>query len=284
MGVAVKRKMMGLARRWPWLWSHVLKLAKKRDDRLTDVYVVSYPKCGRTWLRLMMGKAIQAEFELDTDDLLRLHGMSEINRDIPVIRFTHDDLPHRKPISQIETSKEKFSGKKVVLLVRDPRDVVVSSYFQATKRQGIYEGDIDSYIRGDIGGVNSIVLFYNVWAKERVKPEDFMVVSYEDLRSNTFDSLKKVLCFVGLGQINDANIEEAIKFAEFNNMRAMEKKNALESDKLSPGKVDDADSYKTRKGKVGGYIESVTEDQIRYINDSINSKLDPMFSRYIGGR
>jgi hypothetical protein len=27
-----------------------------------DVYLVSYPKCGRTWLRLMIGRAIAGHF------------------------------------------------------------------------------------------------------------------------------------------------------------------------------------------------------------------------------
>ena len=42
----------------------------RHDHRNTDVYVVSYPKSGRTWLRVMLGKAISDRYGLPQDQLL----------------------------------------------------------------------------------------------------------------------------------------------------------------------------------------------------------------------
>ena len=42
--------------------------------RKSDVYLISYPKCGRTWLRVMIGKAVMLHFNLpDTEDNLLLN-------------------------------------------------------------------------------------------------------------------------------------------------------------------------------------------------------------------
>ena len=53
---------------------------------------------------------------------------SESRRAIPSIFFTHDN--YLEDYTGNLDSKADFYGKRVVLLVRNPKDVAVSQYFQ----------------------------------------------------------------------------------------------------------------------------------------------------------
>ena len=105
----------------------------------TDVYLISYPKCGRTWLRLMIGKTITTHFNLpDKEEILLLRWKSRIHPQVEHITVIHDDRPMQKTPDELETSKKQFADKKVIFLVRDPRDVIISSYFELKHRSKLF--------------------------------------------------------------------------------------------------------------------------------------------------
>jgi hypothetical protein len=71
-----------------------------------------------------------------------------------------------------------------------------------------------------------------------------------------------MLDFVGVRGVDDGVMCEAVVFASFDNMRAMEETDATGSARLRPGRTGDLDSYKTRRGVVGGYRDELTPQQI----------------------
>jgi hypothetical protein len=93
-------------------------------------------------------------------------------------------------------SKKDFYKKKTVLLVRNPRDVAVSQFFQwkyrmrpekkAMNKYPAHEADISVYdfVMDDNQGLSHIITFMNNWATELDKIENLLVVRYEDLRSH----------------------------------------------------------------------------------------------------
>ena len=98
--------------------------------RLTqaDCVIVSFGKSGRTWLRVMLSRFYQVKHGLSPRSLLGFDNLHRKNRAIPKIFFTHDN--YIKDYTKNRDSKADFYGKKVILLVRDPRDVAVSQFFQ----------------------------------------------------------------------------------------------------------------------------------------------------------
>ena len=96
-------------------------LASYRRHR-TDVYLVSFPKCGRTWLRVMIGRAFQLHFDLPADaDLVELHRLAELDRAGAVRRSppTTTTPSGRRPRTSSATSPATGTDA-VILLVRDP--------------------------------------------------------------------------------------------------------------------------------------------------------------------
>ena len=78
--------------------------------------------------------------------------------------------------------------------------------------------------------------------------------------------LRKVLAFIGVQQIADHDIKAAIDFSSFNGLRKAEQENRFKSGILSPGGMDDPESFKIRKGKILNYAEYLSSDDIEYIN------------------
>ncbi len=68
-------------------------------------------------------------------------------------------------------------------------------------------------------------------------------------------------------------MDESIQYTSFNNMHKMEKEGVFNSNALRPADEKDQDSYKTRKGKVGGYQDYMSKDKIAYINDKMRNEL-----------
>src|SRR5512134_3911917 len=72
----------------------------------TDVYLVSFPKCGRTWLRVMLGRVFQLQYDLPPDaDLVELHRLAELDARVPCIVATHDDEAQWKPPEDVDVDK-----------------------------------------------------------------------------------------------------------------------------------------------------------------------------------
>lgn len=261
-------------------WELFRQIGETELDERIKVYIVSHPKCGRTWLRMMVGKALCDRYNLDEKFILNTKKLTD-KAGIPLVDWTHEhsgDLGAGSWTGNrfVKFAKDKsaFKDKKVVFLMRDPKDVMVSFYFHKIKRASTldFKGSISEFIRSRRLGVKKLIEFYNIWYQNQKVPEDFLLVKYEDLRADTFNTLKSVLDFIGLKDASDNIIGNAIHFSSFDNMKRMEKENVLDSNIMQSRDIKDVESYKVRKGKVGGYIDYLSPKDIEYI-DRVISKI-----------
>src|SRR5437016_13287787 len=94
-----------------------------------DVFIVSYPRSGNTWTRFLIGNLLYQ------DDPVTF---SNIERRIPEIYFNPDHVLRRLSRPRILKSHECFQPryKRIIYIVRDPRDVCVSiCYHHVIARQ-----------------------------------------------------------------------------------------------------------------------------------------------------
>ena len=158
-----------------------------------------------------------------------------MNRAIPRVFFTHDN--YIKNYTGHYDSKVDFYDKHVVLLVRDPRDVVVSQFFQwqhrmtAVKSRVLEYPDIDASVSVyDFAmapaGLERTIAFMNLWASEIDRIRGVFLLRYEDMRSAPETALKGLVDFMQ-AQASDAQIREAVEFASYENMKKMEQKQAF---------------------------------------------------------
>lgn len=238
----------------------------------------------------MIGKSICGHYDLPCNEQnLLLKGRYQAHPDLPTITVIHDDRPMLKSPDELEHSKRKFMGKKVIFLARDPRDVIVSSYYEAKNRSDLFgqnpyesrspkfNGNLSEFIHMQHGGFETILEYYNIWAENSHIPKDFLLVRYEDMKQDPAGELLRVLRFLNLSGITEQEVQAAVEYASFDNMRALEVEGVLSKDILSPGNRGDVNSYKTRSGKIGGYQESLSQDEIDFLDDKMRASLSNFY-------
>jgi len=255
-----------------------------RRFKTMENFVVSYPKCGRTWIRLVLGKyALGA----DDGDPLELTDITRARAEFPATDIIHDDYPHWKPGADICTDKSLYADKRVAFLVRDPRDTLVSYFFQYTRRgdkdragDGGFSGDHSDFIRHAIGGLECLVGFYNVWAANSHVPKDFKLFRYEDFRADPTGAYADLIAFLDFPDLGSATLADAVGFGDFDNMKALEQKDTYDSNRLKPPSDGDPEGFKVRRGKVGGYTDYLNADDLAYIDSYLNDHLDDVYAAY----
>lgn len=239
---------------------------------LVNTYVVSWPKTGRTWLRVLMGKALAEVTGNGDSKVLDTYALS---RQAPcdTVMFSHGGPFHLFDPShyeQLRFNQRRFGSKKVIFLTRDIRDTLVSSFFQESKRTEVFKGDIGEFIRDPQLGARKIVSFYNLWYQNRHRTRDFASVTYESLHANPAVELQKLLAFLGLEDIDDGLLEEAVQYADFGHMRQLETSGTFHDSMMRPGRKNDGESLKVRRGKVGGFVDYLDDAMQAYIEEVVD--------------
>jgi len=254
-----------------------------------DVAVVSFGKSGRTWLRVMISRYYQLVFGIPERVLIGFENYHRRHGAIPKIFFTHDN--YIKDYTGSVDSKAPFYGKKVVLLVRNPKDIAVSQYFQwqhrmrpAKKKLNNYPphgADVSAYdfVMDPDCGLPDIIAFLNLWAREAGRVEDLLIVRYEDMRSDTEATLKRVMEFINASPPDAEAVSGAVEYSSVENMRKLEEQNVfwLAGGRMKPGKKGDPNTYKVRRAKVGGYRDYFDAAQAAEIDEYVAKELSPAF-------
>jgi hypothetical protein len=273
-----KRRLGDLARD-----SELLYRAKVRIlSRGCDVFVLSYPKCGRTWLRFMLGEYLRRHFGFPRRRMMLATKAAIAAPGMPRILVTHDDDPQVKRPDAVFTSKRPYRRSKVVFLVRDPRDVLVSYYHHRTKRthgEHRFTGTLEEFLDPGTGHVESLVAFYNAWAGQRLVPAGFLLVRYEDMLDRPGAELRRVLEFCGVDDIDGDAVRAAVAAGRFERMQALERRSALRGRSLRPGDPEDPDSFKVRRGGAGGHRDVLSGDTLSSLEERLQG-LDPLYSDY----
>ncbi len=270
-------------------WAMERRLRGREDFRklrLADCVVVSFGKSGRTWLRVMVSRVYQLKYGLDRRYIIGFDNLYYKNRAIPKILFTHDN--YLKDFTGHADSKVDFYEKKVILLVRDPRDVAVSQFFQwnhrmkpnkkAINRYPLEDMPVFEFVARSEAGLARVIGFMNLWAREMPRLSKVLVVRYEDLKSHTAETLTRVMEFLETPGTED-EIREAVEFASYENMKKMETQQTfrLSGGRLVPRDKSDPNSYKVRRGKVGGYRDYFDDDQVAEIDALVERSLAPVY-------
>jgi hypothetical protein len=223
---------------------------------------ISYPKSGRTWLRMILNTL--------NIDLEYSHFDTGADRKSWGKRFDELELPC-------------LQREKIIFLHRDPRDVVVSMFYEFTKRQlpilnqeqlKKYEARglipplaLSEFVRSPRFGIEKTIIF-NIACKEKLNAH---ILSYEDLSANPADQINKLIKYLevdrSFDQVNSAVVENNFSFMKNKEVTGDIPANMV--GRLGPTDPSDPNSYKVRKGVVGGWATEMDLETQNYANEII---------------
>src|SRR5690606_21250923 len=125
-------------------------------------------------------------------------------------------------------------------------------------------------------GVPRIIELLNRWRREAAARPGAVLLRYEDVRADPAAGLRVLADFFGC-PASDAEIAAAVEFARFENMRARERAGRFAGADLRPTDVADEQSFKTRRGVVGGYRDELPPDVVAALDALVAEHLAPAF-------
>ena len=234
---------------------------------------LSHAKSGRTWLATML-----AAYERAAGTSLGVF-------------FSHDNYIRDWTA---RSAQPWHADKRLVILVREPGDVLASFYQHWQHRMKPSKHWVNDYPAGPLTlweftehprtGLAQLIAFMNRLAAETAGRDDVLRVRYEDLRRTPQAALEALIRFVA-GSVDPAAVRAAVDYGSFENMQRIERGNAdnpQASGRLKPGDVNNPQSFKVRSGRVGGYREAYTPEQVASIDARVRAALDPSFGYPLG--
>lgn len=208
--------------------------------------VVSFPKSGRTWLRLI----------LDGLDV--------------AVEYTHAGAAHRLAAHSDSLNTEAASQyDRIVFLHRDPRDTVVSGYHQVTKRlTNVYTGSMSDFVRDRHHGIEKVVRFNRMWLDLVHADSNMLSVRYEEMHADAGAVIARVLSHFGESRSSE-QIHEAVEQNRFDVLQRREISGDFSAEYrkiLGSPSSPDPNGLKVRRGRVGNYAVELEPADIDYCN------------------
>jgi hypothetical protein len=225
-----------------------------------DILLASYPKSGNTWTRFLIANLVFPDREVGFGNVHRI----VLDPDVTVQR-DFDRAPRPRIIKSHGSFDPRY--RRVICIVRDPRDVVVSQYHYLRKLRRIsdefpMDAFLDRFLAGDLKlHLGSWGQNVGSWLAARAHSPGFLLLRYEDLLSDTARELKRVAEFIGL-PVDSSIISAAVERSSPDKMRESEKAQGQRS-ALIKGSRNDISFV--RSARSGGWRADLTDGQVARI-------------------
>ncbi|GAB1611067.1 sulfotransferase 4A1-like [Argonauta hians] len=242
----------------PAMLEQDLPLIRTFDVRPDDVWVVSWPRSGTTWVQHLVylihsNLDISREEEKNLEQ--RFHFLENVYPGLPSIqanpgpRLIKTHLPFHLLPEQLMTVKPK-----IIYVVRNPKDILISYYhflkmLEPLKFVGTFEEFCDRFTKDKV--------YYSPWGPHVRKAvelnqehDNLLIVQYEDLHKDLAGQVRRIADFLGR-ELTESQVECVTHRSQFGSMSNNPSVNYSWWDNL--GIRDQTQTKFLRKGKVGDW-------------------------------
>jgi len=232
-----------------------------------DTFIASYPRSGNTWTRFLIANLMHPE---------RPVTFANIETVIPDATALSSRKLKRVPRPRLIKTHEYFEPRyrRVIYLVRDPRDVVLSLYNFRRKYRSVDDSyPIERYVAerflpGDLDV--SWGEHVGSWLGTRMNQPGFLLVRYEDLLQDPPRELYRLASFLGIAASTET-LSQAIERSSANRLRQLEK---VEHETWITTKGKRADVPFIAEAVAGGWKRKLPEPSVTLIESAWGHLMD----------
>ena len=198
-----------------------------------DSFLVGYPKSGTTWLRFLVANLAYSGEQVSFENIEKFIPDPALHHDSNLLKMTQPRI-----LKTHRVFDPRF--RKIVMIVRDPRDVMIS-YHKFCIKMRKFSSDasrlefIDAFLSGQIDNYGTWE--QNIgswWGALSQDPERLLCVRYEDLTESPIEKMTEIAGFLNLDRTDD-QIRLAVERSSANEMRKLEKQTAHKWKALKDG-------------------------------------------------
>lgn len=185
--------------------------------RKSDVFVVTYPKCGTTWVTQICHQ-LRKPGHMDFGEITEVVPWDVVALDCGQ-DLDADQVADPRVFKSHERTGTIAKGGKYIHVCRDPRDALVSFWRFLPAYMAVPPGDIsiEEFTDAIFGGVSlsgGVWDFFTDWWQWKDEP-NVLWVCFEDLKSNLKAQIRRIAKFMEIPLTEDllSTVEEKSSFA-----------------------------------------------------------------------
>lgn len=233
-----------------------------RSLRPSDLFIVTYPKSGTNWIGYFLAcLLLKKDDRIKTD--ITLANYRQYIPDINTEYMEKQDLSMYNHLAdpRVFTVHAPYdpSFSRVVYVVRDPRDVMVSYYYYHCRTDPSFSMSIDDFVQTNSVWPCDWGVHVSSWL-HHAQEQHILLVRYEDLLTDPAHWFEKIVTHATI-QASNVEIARAVDQSSFNNMRRLEEKHGIRS-------VNGDQSIRyTRQGKAGNWRTELKQETVVVVEE-----------------
>lgn len=217
-----------------------------------DVFIVSFPKSGNTWVRFLLGNYI-------TENAVNFKNAHLI---IPDMHFNPAGIAEIKFHPRLIKSHLAFQPefKRAIYIVRDGREAAVSLFYYMRKMKEIAATiTLSEFLENYFFPGKTAFGFWDKHVLSWIDQPDkskVLLIRYEDMIRDTAHELRRMVEFCGW-PVDEAKIASAVAHSSFDSMKKDEEKDPELIAKLGKSSIDTGYGF-VRKGDTDSWRQELT--------------------------
>ncbi|XP_060609202.2 amine sulfotransferase-like [Anolis sagrei] len=248
------------------------------EIRDSDIFLITFPKSGTIWTQNILSLILHEGHRNGTEDMdlldrvpwleYNVRNIDYVNRPSPRLFATH--LPY-----YLAPKGLKMKRGKVIYVIRNPKDVLVSYYHfskVSVKLEEVEDFEIimERFLAGKVVG-NLWLDHVEGWSSQRDNL-NILFLMYEEMKKNLRSSVLKICNFLGR-KLTEEELDDVVDKASFDKMSADSRTNYSTT---PPDVLDFSKGCFLRKGTIGDWKNMMTVAQSERFDSVFKERMEKL--------
>ncbi|MFW6130379.1 MAG: sulfotransferase domain-containing protein [Atribacterota bacterium] len=230
------------------------------------IYLCSYPKSGRTWVRFIISNYINDLFNLglnvDFQSMFKITPNLINNKTRGIEAYKYYENPQIPFIVSTHNTNIYAPNRQIILILRKPHDILVSYFHHLKFHTKNFNGSFTQFLNHPEFGIKKLIDYLNYWDPFVNK---ILIITYEQMHKNCHGEISKIIKFINL-KIDTKTLNEDINKSSFASMKKIEIRNKVPGEKYN---ANNKKERRVRAGVIDGYKQFMNKNSIDIVNKQL---------------